>query len=244
MTLPFLTSLTSIPSLLNKMGVVGVSCSIIFNRRALYNFFGSLQLHRLYTIFLGGLQHCLQVVNGAPSVSVNDGSEKADDLLIKMNTVSTLLQGSVNDLCHLLLGQLLKSYNPTSTQQCRVQAETWVFSSCSDEGDHSRLYVGQEGVLLGFVEPVHLVLEENGFPLEHVHLVLGLLHHLPHLGNAAGARRHLYEPGSPLVLLRDDVDQGSLPAARGAPQHNAGEVGRGEKDLKLGIQGGLLSLVF
>ncbi len=54
-----------------------------------------------------------------------------------------------------------------------------VFRGGPNEGDDPGLDVREEGVLLGLVEPVHLVQEQDRVPLEQGRLVLGLLYHIP-----------------------------------------------------------------
>ncbi len=62
-----------------------------------------------------------------------------------------------------------------TTSNCFSLPKGWIFRGGPNEGDDPGLDVGEEGVLLGLVEPVHLVQEQDRVPLEQGRLVLRLL---------------------------------------------------------------------
>ena len=75
-------------------------------------------------------------------------------------------------------------------------------------------------ILLGLVEPVHLIQEQNCLPLEHFQLCLGCLHDLLDLGDPARDGGHLDEldTAAGLGLGGEDVGEAGL-ATAGRPPH-------------------------
>jgi hypothetical protein len=80
-----------------------------------------------------------------------------------------------------------------------------VFRGGPNEGDDPGLDVREEGVLLGLVEPVNLVQEQDRVPLEQGRLVLGLLYHIP---------------GSNLLMSLDWIGNVNYPKKRSIGQIN------------------------
>src|SRR5207244_10417936 len=93
----------------------------------------------------------------------------------------------------------------------------------ADKDDRALLNVGEKGVLLGAVEPVDLVDEEDGaYPLAGA-LALRLADHLADLLDSRQDRREGDEAGSRHV--RHQERESRLAGARGTPENHR-EIGR------------------
>ena len=82
--------------------------------------------------------------------------------------------------------------------------------------------MGQEGVLLGLVEAVDLVDEEDRSPARPLELLPGLFDDLPDLLDPGEHRRKGDEVG--LRLAGDDLGQGGLAGARRPPEDHGKEA--------------------
>ena len=86
--------------------------------------------------------------------------------------------------------------------------------------------MGQERVLLGLVEPMDLVEEEDRPLLVERETVLGLGDRRPDVGDAAHHRRQRHEMGAD--LLGEEAGEARLAGARRTPQQGRGEVAPGD----------------
>ena len=84
----------------------------------------------------------------------------------------------------------------------------------------------QEGVLLGLVEAMDLVEEEDGSLLVEGEPVLGLGDRGPDLDDARHDRRHRREVGADLA--GEQAGEARLAGSRRAPQQDRGEVAAGD----------------
>jgi hypothetical protein len=71
-------------------------------------------------------------------------------------------EGSVNEFGEIVFGESLEGEHPGTGQQRRVHLEIGIFGGCANKGDRAVLNVREQGILLGLVEPMDLVDEENG----------------------------------------------------------------------------------
>ena len=71
-------------------------------------------------------------------------------------------QGAVQQRGNLLLGELLEDVNAAAGEQSADDFKGRIFGSGADEADGAALDVGQECVLLSFVEAMDFVDEEDG----------------------------------------------------------------------------------
>ncbi len=109
----------------------------------------------------------------------------------------------------------MENINAAAGEQRGDDFKGWILSGCADQADGAALDVGQKGVLLGFVEAVNLIDEENG---ARVHLG-GLRrrgHHLLDLLDAAQDGGELDEAG--FRGLGDDLGQGGFAHSRRTPE--------------------------
>ena len=87
---------------------------------------------------------------------------------------------------YLLLRDL--AVDPAARKQGRDDLERRVLGGGADEDDAARLDVGQEGILLGLVEPVNLVHEEDRTAAVHGPLKLGPPHDFTDFGDRGSHR--------------------------------------------------------
>ena len=125
-------------------------------------------------------------------------------------------QGIVNNAGNLFGSQGLEGKDPAPGKQRGVHLERGIFRSGPDKNDGAILDMGQNHILLGFVETVDFVNEQDGAPLVHSLAVFGLGRYPAQVGYAGsdgadrlevGLRYAGYQPG-----------QSSLAAARRPPQ--------------------------
>ena len=91
----------------------------------------------------------------------------------------------------------------------------WGFGGGPHQGDQPFLHVGQEGVLLGLVEPVDLIDQDHGAGALGL-VAPGLLHHPPQIGHPG---HHCAQTDKVGVQDRGhNPGQGGLAAPRGAPE--------------------------
>ena len=94
-----------------------------------------------------------------------------------------------------------------------------VFGGGADEGDGAVFDVGEDGVLLGFVEAVDLVDEEDGALGTPG---AGLGHDAAEVGDAGGDGGELLEAG--VGAAGDDAGEGGLAGAGRAPEDDRGQL--------------------
>ena len=128
-------------------------------------------------------------------------------------------------------------------EQRGVDLEGGVLGGGADEADGAAFDVGQEGVLLGLVEAMDLVDEEDGARAEAGGL-FGLDHDLLDLLDAGEDGGELDEAG--LGALGDDLGEGGLADAGRAPEDHGGGVVAldGEAERLAGAEEVLLAGVF
>ena len=127
-----------------------------------------------------------------------------------------VLEGLADDRREVLLGQAVQGHDAAARQQRRDDFERGVFGRGADQGDQAAFDVVQEGVLLGLVEAMDFVHEEDGAATLQLLLAPGLVDHGPDL---LDAREH----GGELEVVRaglagDDARERGLAASRRPPQ--------------------------
>ena len=105
-------------------------------------------------------------------------------------------------------------------QERRVDLERRVLCRCADENHRPVLDVGQDHVLLGLVEAVNLVDEEDRAPSLHAEAVLGV----PDDGAEIGDSRSYSAHGTEVALrgVGHQVGESRLAGARRAPEDDGG----------------------
>ena len=106
--------------------------------------------------------------------------------------------------------------------QRRVHLEERVLGGGADQHQHALLDAREQRVLLGLVEPVDLVEEQDRAPALLAETAAGLLDHLAHVLDGGVDRAELLEGLAGGV--GDEARQGGLPGAGRAPEDHAGET--------------------
>ena len=118
----------------------------------------------------------------------------------------------------MLFLQRLQLKDARAAHQRVVHLEVRVFRSGPDEGDRPVLHVRQQGVLLGRVEAMHLVDEQDGARLVVLEAIFGLL---DGLAEVVDAGEHRIERGEVrLGGVGDDAGEGRLARPRRAVKEN------------------------
>ena len=177
------------------------------------------------------LRRGLQRVERPARVAVGLGGEPGDRFVrrAEVETAQPALPVRERRPHHLLdrgLRERLEHEHLAAGEQRGVQAEARVLGGGPDQRDGPPLHVGEKGILLGAVEAVDLVAEEDGAPAGAAAL-LGLMDDLPHPLHALGHGAEADEGAA--GVLRDEIGERGLPAARRAPQDGAAEVAAAER---------------
>ena len=152
-------------------------------------------------------------------------------------------EGSFEEADDLVLGEGYERVDATAGEERGVDLEGGIFGGGADEADGAALDVGEEGVLLGLVEAMDLVDEEDGARAEAGGF-LGLDHDLLDLLDAGEDGGELDEGGAGGV--GDDLGEGGFADTGWAPEdHGGGVVGLdGEAEGFAGAEEVLLAGVF
>ena len=131
-------------------------------------------------------------------------------------------QRSFDDGADILVGQRLQAPDTHPREQSRVHFEVWVLRRGSDQRDRAVLDVRQEGVLLGLVEAMDLVEEQDGALLVESEAILRLGNRRPNLHDARHDGRHRREVGADLGC--EQARETGLARPGRSPEHDRGEV--------------------
>lgn len=115
-----------------------------------------------------------------------------------------------------------------------VEFETRVLRGGADQGDGAVLDVGQEAVLLGAVEAVDLVDEQQGALADAASASCGG-EDLAQIGDAGEGGRHWLE--GQVADVREEPGDGGLPDAGRAPQDGGAEALLGDHAAERGVRG-------
>ena len=116
-------------------------------------------------------------------------------------------------------GELLQHEDLAAGQQRGIDFEGRVLRGGPDEDDAALLHIGEEGVLLGLVEPVDFVHEAEGAGAVDFGF-FRLFHDFLDFLDAAGDGAEIHEAG--LCAVRDDSRQGGLAHAGRPPEYHGG----------------------
>ncbi len=122
------------------------------------------------------------------------------------------LLAAPNDLEQLLLAERLELVELGAREQRRVELEVRVLGGRADQRDEPFLDRGQQRVLLGLVEAVDLVEEEDRAPPRRAQPLAGACQHLAHVADRRRDGRELLELGA--CRARDDPGERGLARAR------------------------------
>ena len=131
-------------------------------------------------------------------------------------------EGSPDDLRNLVVREGFEAVDAQPRQERGIDLEIRVLGCGSGKGDGAVLNMRKQGVLLGLVESVDLVDEQDGRLSGEGEPVARLSHQRPDLGDAAhdGGYGHEACPG----CVRQDPREARLAASRRTPEEEGPEV--------------------
>ena len=163
----------------------------------------------------------LQRVQRRAGVPVGKGSNGGEEILLHADSAvaeSPFIGKRMGEHgCQVGRCQRLQYEHLAPGQQGGIDFKGGVLRGGSDQSDAALLHIGEEGVLLGLVEPVYLVHEAEGAGAVGT-VLLRLLHDLFDFLDAAGDGAEIHEarPGA----ARDDPGQGGLAHAGRPPEYH------------------------
>ena len=166
-----------------------------------------------------GRQH-LDEVEQIASISVGHGEEGLPRLRIQRQCVADRLFGSFDDRRQGGLIEPLEHEHLAAGEQCAVELEARVLGRRPDEHDRPVFDIREEGILLGAVESVDLVDEQQRALSDFAPLLRGE-EHLPQIGDSGeGGRQRLEDE---IGSFGEEAGDRRLPAPGRPPQHHRGE---------------------
>ena len=181
----------------------------------------------------------LERVERQPGVAADPFGEQGDDVVIDRWRASQaphrVVGGPAHQGGHRLGRQRVGAEQRAAADQRRVDLEEGVLGGGADECDDPVLDPGQQGVLLGLVEPVDLVDEEHGAAAPLLQSPPRLVEHGPDVLDPRRGRRERLEAGR--RRRGDQPRQRGLPGPRRSPQdhrHRAGLHDRPERRPRVG----------
>ena len=163
----------------------------------------------------------LQVGQRPPGVPAGQPDQVVQGLVVEADRAAQAAlvgQRAADHLAHVVVAERLQGEQQRPGQQRPDHGERRVLGGRADERHPAVLHGGQQGVLLGLVEAVHLVDEQHRLGAGQAQFAPGALDRRAHVLHARGDRGQLDE--APAGDLADDVGQGGLAGARRAPQHH------------------------
>ncbi len=205
---------------------MGVLVSVVAHRLLLDGFLGDLAGDADDSLLIGrgragGNLECVERAAGVAVAHLRPvGHRRFLDLdLLAAETALFVCHRAAEDLGNFRLGEGLELEDLRARDERVDDEKEGVVGRGPDEGEHPALHVGEENVLLGLVQAVDFIEEEDGFPPSES--PLGCCGgHLADIGHGG------LDPAQPLEMalggIGDDGGQGGLPGA-----------GRAEKDHRL-----------
>ena len=185
-----------------------------------------------------GLRQCrssLEDVERGTGVSAGEGDEVVERLVDQghatrwakraRQSAVYVPEGAPDDDRDRVIGEWFEAPDAHPRQECAVDFEVGVLRRRADEGNGPVLDVWQQGVLLGLVEAVDLVDEQDGAGSLQGQAVLGLGDGGPEFGHAGHDRRDAGEAGADLG--REQAREAGLAGAGRTPQQERGEMPAG-----------------
>ena len=187
---------------------------------------------------LGGedlLNHAQQVA----TVAVGHGQQGGAGILSQSEAATHQGLGARQQLGQGGLVQAAQDHDLAARQEGAVQLEARVLGGRADQDDRPVLDIGQEGVLLGAVEAVDLV-DEQERALPDLAAASSSGEDLAQVGHPGEGRRDLLEDQAGAV--GQESGDRRLAAARRAPQDDGGQAARGDHAAQRGAGGEQLVL--
>src|SRR4029077_9580646 len=130
-----------------------------------------------------------------------------------------LFRAALDQGADMFRGELFQDEYATPGEQRAGELEARVLGGGPDQRDDAVLHPGKERILLGPVEPVNLVAEQDRAPPLILQALLGLLDDLAHARHALGDRGERLE--MPVRVVRDDLGEGGFSRAGRPPEDAA-----------------------
>lgn len=167
-----------------------------------------------------------QGVEGDPGIALghfaqlDQGRIVGAELLVA--EAAGIAQGPLQQQLDLFGGEGVEHEDPGAGEQGRVDFEGGVFGGGADENDVAALDEGEKGVLLGLVEAVDFIDEQQGLAAVVGFFFLGLLDDFADFLDSLQHRRKKDEAGFGRVA--DDLPQGGFAGAGRAPENHRAEL--------------------
>ena len=161
----------------------------------------------------------LQVGERAPRVAARQPDQVIGGLVVERDRAAEparVGQRAADHLPHVVVGQRLQGEQQRPGQQRGHHGEERVLGGRADERHPAVLHRGQQRVLLGLGEPVHLVDEQHGLRAVHAQRAAGGVDRGAHVLDPGADRGKLHE--ATLGHLADHVGQRGLAGARRPPE--------------------------
>jgi len=209
--------------------VVRVTGAVIHQRASLKCVLHRGEVHVAHAIRVRhrGIRRQLERVEGDSRVAVRHDHERLKGIRLHRDhavQAASIDKRALDDEAHVVLAQRLQDEHARSRQQRRDHLERRVLGRGADQRDVALLHGRQDGVLLGFVEAVDLVDEDDGALARGSAELARLFDHAPEIGDAGRHRRERDEPR--LRPKRSDRCERRLPRARRAPEDHRRELPR------------------
>ena len=106
-------------------------------------------------------------VVGAAGVAAGVGGDLAKGVVVGLEVEVAeaaigVGEGALQELDDLIFGELLEDVDAAAGEESAVDFEGWIFGGGADEADAAFFDVRKKGILLGFVEAVNFVDEDDG----------------------------------------------------------------------------------
>ncbi len=169
----------------------------------------------------GGPRIAAGEVDQVPERVVGEGDAAARSELAGQSPLG-VLDRPPDDGPDIVVRERLEAPDPHPREEGAVHLEVRVLRRRPDEGDRAVLDVGEEGVLLGLVEAMDLVEEEDGPGAVQSRSLLGAGDDRPDVGDSAHDRRQRLEVGPDRG--GEEAGEARLAGPRRTPQEDRGEV--------------------
>ena len=207
--------------------VMGISVTIIQHGPGLDGFLGYLQIEINAAVGCGrGAEDGqLQGIEGVAQIAAGQISQMLQGLgrggdRIGAQAAVFILQGPMQREPDLLPGKRLEDEDPGPGEQGADDLEIRVFGGGADEDQRAFFDMGEQGVLLSFIEAVDFVHQDDGAAPPGA-LFLSLGHYLPDILDTA---EHGAQAGKmALGQASNNMSQGGFAATRGSPEDKRGK---------------------
>ena len=173
--------------------VVGVAVLVVHRGAALQDLFHEVAAHPLDAgvVRPGDVRRELESVEDNPCVARGDGQQEAERIVVELDALASepalrVGERPLRDERELAVRERLEPEHPCARKERGDNLERGVLGGRADEGDRAVLDVRENRVLLGFVEAVDLVEEEDRAAVVGAANLAGLLDGAAEIGDAGG----------------------------------------------------------